>query len=536
MNIKSKGLKILFWGFLVMSLLASSTATAMGSTKDNESKVLYKLKDWTKVSKHVYVSTGTMNSVNMVLVVYGDKATLVDLGYNEAEGLRIKEFIEKEKLTLENIIVTHLHGDHTGNYGKFKVDDGHFFTPRNTTDGQIIEMGEAKLKIVKTPGHADDLHDSVELTNENLLIAGDVVVTNVGSNLKFGGSYHTLIETLEKIKNNNYDLIIPGHGDIIDAEFAINNQLSYLKNLYSKVKSVYRKMKLPTTLDKLKNSLYENIKIQDCVLDMSVINTEEPDRFHKGNIDNILNLQAMESYLSGHWEDEAKKTPRNETFVFPSLDGLDITADLYLIDNTSPIILLFHRARWSRGEYLEIAPRLNELGYNVMAIDARSGASINGVDNKTVLRALENGLAHTHPDALVDIEAAIQYAHEELGYEDIITWGSSYSASLVLAISQKYSDNVRAVLAFAPGEYFKIENKSIAKYAKELQLPVFITGSKPEEQWYRPLYEAISSKDKVCFIPESQGYHGSQALWKSSNDNDSYWNAVKTFLKSLKLK
>jgi len=101
-------------------------------------------------------------------------------------------------LALENIIVTHFHGDHTGNYGMFKVPDENFFTPRVTTDGQIIEMGEAKLKIVKTPGHADDLHDSVELVNENILIAGDVVVTNVGSNLMYGGSYYTLIDKLGK--------------------------------------------------------------------------------------------------------------------------------------------------------------------------------------------------------------------------------------------------------------------------------------------------------------------------------------------------
>lgn len=231
---------------------------------------------------------------------------------------------------------------------------------------------------------------------------------------------------------------------------------------------------------------------------------------------------------------EAIKTARNETILIPSLDGLDITADLYLIDETSPIILLFHRAGWSRGEYLEIAPRLNELGYNAMAIDARSGYSIKGVRNKTYKRAWDNRVGTKYTDAAVDVEATIQYAKDELGYDNIITWGSSYSAALVVAISQDYSDTIKAVLAFAPGEYFELENKTITEYAKELTLPVFITGSKAEKEIYSPIFNAISSKEKVCFVPEEDGYHGSEALWEGSSGNKEYWNAVTSFLDSLK--
>ena len=247
---------------------------------------------------------------------------------------------------------------------------------------------------------------------------------------------------------------------------------------------------------------------------------------------------AVKSFLNDVKKDikNEKELPGKETIVFPSLDGLNITGDLYLIDDHSPIILMFHRARWSRGEYLEIAPRLNELGYNVMAIDARSGANINGVENETVKQAIQYGLGITYPDAAVDIEATIKYAKNELGYNKIITWGSSYSASLVIALSQKYSDNVKAVLAFAPGEYFKLEEKSITQLATELRLPVFITGAKAEEDWYRPIFEAIPSENKVIYVPDHDGYHGSQALWKSSRENQTYWKAVTSFLESLEIK
>ena len=53
---------------------------------------------------------------------------------------------------------------------------------------------------------------------------------------------------------------------------------------------------------------------------------------------------------------------------FSSEDGLKITADLYMVHSEEkPFIVLFHQAGWSRGEYLEIAPKLNKIGFNCMA-------------------------------------------------------------------------------------------------------------------------------------------------------------------------
>jgi len=64
-----------------------------------------------------------------------------------------------------------------------------------------------------------------------------------------------------------------------------------------------------------------------------------------------------------------------KTITFPSSDGVKITADLYILhtDKNTPFIVLFHQAGFSRGEYREITPKLNRLGFNCMAIDQRSG-------------------------------------------------------------------------------------------------------------------------------------------------------------------
>jgi len=69
-----------------------------------------------------------------------------------------------------------------------------------------------------------------------------------------------------------------------------------------------------------------------------------------------------------------------KTITFPSHEGVTITADLYITneDKNIPFIVLFHQAGFSRGEYREIAPKLNKLGFNCMAIDQRSGDGVIG--------------------------------------------------------------------------------------------------------------------------------------------------------------
>ncbi|WP_424352380.1 hypothetical protein, partial [Lutimonas sp.] len=68
-----------------------------------------------------------------------------------------------------------------------------------------------------------------------------------------------------------------------------------------------------------------------------------------------------------------------ETINFKASDGVTVTADLYMPHKTSaPFILLYHQAGYSRGEYLSIAPQLNAMGFNCLAVDQRSGDKVNG--------------------------------------------------------------------------------------------------------------------------------------------------------------
>ncbi|MEM7135926.1 MAG: alpha/beta fold hydrolase [Myxococcota bacterium] len=218
---------------------------------------------------------------------------------------------------------------------------------------------------------------------------------------------------------------------------------------------------------------------------------------------------------------------------FPTRDGLEVHADLYPSDKASaPLIILFHQAGWSRGEYREIAPKLVTLGYRVLAVDQRSGRGINGVPNETHKRANERKLPTNYLDAYADLEAALRFAVEKLKARDIIVWGSSYSASLVFPLAAEHREAVGAVLSFSPGEYFrKRGNAFIEGHARAVSVPLFVTSSKAERARVKPIFDASPSERKILFTPASAGQHGSRALWARSADNDVYWAAVKGFLK-----
>ena len=220
-----------------------------------------------------------------------------------------------------------------------------------------------------------------------------------------------------------------------------------------------------------------------------------------------------------------------EDISFPSQDGLKMDAFLSTDHNRSkPFILLFHQAHYSRGEYIEIIPKLNALGFNVMAPDLRNGNEVNGVVNETSDRAFEKDLDINYIATVPDIEAAIAYAKKPLALGTLLLWGSSYSASLVLLVAD-YTPGIDAVLAFAPGEYYKKQGETyIQDHVSHLNMPVFITSAKDEKKNWWPIYQAIPSKEKVYYLPTSKGVHGAKALWDNNPGNQKYWESVNKFL------
>lgn len=222
-----------------------------------------------------------------------------------------------------------------------------------------------------------------------------------------------------------------------------------------------------------------------------------------------------------------------ETIEFPSADGLLITADVYVRHpESAPFIVLCHQAGWSRGEYREIAPKLNALGFNCMSIDQRSGKVVNDVPNQTAQRAAVKRLPGEYHDALPDIRAALAYARKNYAQGEVLLWGSSYSAALALVVAATASPQPAGVLLFAPGEYFPKQGSDfVARHARKYTGPVFITSSKKEQGQWNVIRVNIANQQALqTFVPKTAGNHGSRALWAQFPDHGAYWDAVERFL------
>ncbi len=223
---------------------------------------------------------------------------------------------------------------------------------------------------------------------------------------------------------------------------------------------------------------------------------------------------------------------QQDTLLVPSTDGLEMRAIVYAIDSTSPVIVLCHQARMNNYEYAEIAPKLNALGYNCVALDQRSGGPMDAHENVTFNNATAKGLPTGYTTSLSDITAGVNLAAAQFK-QPVILWGSSYSASLVLKVAME-NNNVKSVITFSPILKFD-DGSTAADYFKNYTgKPIFMTSTEKEAA---PLTKAMGHlSDEVLYqyYPDMKGTHGSKALWSSDPANEEYWAEVEKWLSAHK--
>ena len=217
---------------------------------------------------------------------------------------------------------------------------------------------------------------------------------------------------------------------------------------------------------------------------------------------------------------------------FKANDGLLVTGNLYEVDRIKPVILLCHQAGFNRLEYADIAPKLNDLGYNCLALDLRSGGNFADKPNETAERAKRNSIKNEMIDAQEDIKAAIDYVNQKYRSK-VILWGSSYSASLAL-IEGISNNKVNAIIAFSPGNYFGADVPTLTTAFARAEKPFLVTSSKEEASGLKTLIGNLKmTNNQSQFIPEADGFHGTCALWIGQSGAEEYWSAVSEFLKAV---
>ncbi len=195
-------------------------------------------------------SKGAFGYASVTFIKDENENILFDTG---SFGVRkvIYEFLQKEKI--DKVFISHLHFDHCSNLDLFKDtkiyinsreienlynnnEDYDLYKPllKILDKYNIIKFDKPmniteNVRIVLTYGHTIG-HSSLEFVknNKNILIAGDSIksLNDYLNNKEFGNAQQLVqyIETKKMIKNK-YDIIIPGHSDIIYKDNLKNTEI-----------------------------------------------------------------------------------------------------------------------------------------------------------------------------------------------------------------------------------------------------------------------------------------------------------------------
>jgi len=236
----------------------------------------------------------------------------------------------------------------------------------------------------------------------------------------------------------------------------------------------------------------------------------------------------------------AADLPGHRAVEIKSADGLSVHGDLYVVDanRQAPLVIMFHQAGSNaRGEYASIVPRLVAAGFNVLAVDQRSGGSHFGSENRTIAGLPEDERKQGFCAAWPDLVATVRHAVDAGFRGKRFVWGSSYSAGLAVKLGVEWEDHFDGILAFSPAAGDFMGECDPTDDVARLALPILALWPASETQYdeVREQIEAFSAAGHGTHVAEG-GVHGASMLdpARSEGDVEPTWRVVLDFLSELK--
>lgn len=184
--------------------------------------------------------TGLYEVNTYLLINDAKEAFVVDPGY---DALDIIDAIDTLGLTLKGILLTHGHADHIGALDdirkKFDVsvymnskDSCWAFSSVNSLpgyekvqefpadnlvfvkDGEEIQLGEDKLKVLETPGHTPGCVCYIDDGSKQIFTGDTLFMRSIGRTDFPGGNMADMMASLKKLLSLDDSYVVyPGHGD-----------------------------------------------------------------------------------------------------------------------------------------------------------------------------------------------------------------------------------------------------------------------------------------------------------------------------------
>ncbi|MEP2024818.1 MAG: hypothetical protein ABJH98_00155 [Reichenbachiella sp.] len=232
---------------------------------------------------------------------------------------------------------------------------------------------------------------------------------------------------------------------------------------------------------------------------------------------------------------EALAQPLSE-IQFQTEDDITIFGDLYYENDDKPIVMLFHQASsCAQGEYENIIPVLLKNGYNVLAIDQRSGGNKLGGVNRTIEKL--EGKTYEYCETYPDFEAALYYVKNDLNFTGkVIAWGSSYSAAMVIHLMAGHMDELAGVLAFSPASGGPMKPCSPNDKFQELGGKALVLRPKREMEVPSVKFQMeLANAAGLSTYISNNGIHGASMLnsERVEGSTDETWKVVLDFMANL---
>lgn len=170
-----------------------------------------------------YFDEDTYTYTYLLADAESSSAVLID-----AVDTKIKFYLDELKrldLTLQYIFDTHTHADHISANGKLRELTGCITylgqeaksecVDETFTEGDVLSIGELKIRILHTPGHTDDSYCFYVLNKgEGYLFTGDTLLINGSGRTDFQNGdahdqYQSIFNKLLQYPDDTY--VYPGH-------------------------------------------------------------------------------------------------------------------------------------------------------------------------------------------------------------------------------------------------------------------------------------------------------------------------------------